>query len=72
MNCAICHYSLPHSDLEEKHCQREVLKHFERSLIEAKAEIKKLELELKLVKIHEKNLLDPKYRKSHCLELSEN
>lgn len=30
------------------------------------------ELEQKLKDIHEKNLKDPKYRKSHCLELSEN
>jgi len=43
MNCAICSRKLPHGDLAEKLCQRELLKHYEKELLIAKAEIKKLE-----------------------------
>jgi hypothetical protein len=41
-------------------------------MIEDPKEKRLLELQLKLDKIFEKNLKDPSYRKSHCLELSKN
>jgi len=43
MNCAICDRKLPHGNLAEKMCQKDLLKHFEKELLIAKAEIKKLE-----------------------------
>jgi len=47
LNCAICNFILPHGNLAELNCKNELLKHFERSLILAKDEIRRLKREIK-------------------------
>jgi len=40
--CAICDRELPHGNLAEQLCRKELLRHYERELILAKDEIKRL------------------------------
>jgi len=47
LNCAICDNLLPHGNLAEKNCRQVLLRHFERELILAKDEIKRLHREIK-------------------------
>jgi len=47
LKCAICDFILPHGNLAEKNCKEVLLRHFERELILAKDEIKRLKRELK-------------------------